>query len=51
MQVTLMTKKTYVINTSLPINNFAQDDVIGDVKEFNNWDNVTGDVNLWDDVW
>jgi hypothetical protein len=46
-----MTKKMYVINTSLPINNFVQDDVIGDVKEFNNWDNVTGDVNLWDDVW
>lgn len=39
------------VTTSILVTDDPLDNVIGDVKEFNNINDISGDVNLWDDVW
>ena len=50
MQVTLMTKKTFVINTSLQVDNSAQNNVSGDVKELLG-DSFEWSSYDWDNTW
>lgn len=50
VQVMLMTKKTFVINTSLQVDNNAQNDVSGDVKELVG-DSFEWSSFDWDDSW
>ncbi len=49
VQIILTTKR--LVATSIIVDNEAQDDISGDVKEFMDTDDVIGDVNLWDDLW
>ncbi|MBR6141145.1 MAG: hypothetical protein IKQ37_05220 [Bacteroidaceae bacterium] len=49
MQIILTNKR--LVATSIIVDNEAQDDISGDVKEFMDIDDVIGDVNLWDDLW
>ena len=48
LQVT-MAAKTFMA-TSLPVDDNPQNGVSGDVKEWE-WDDVIGDVDIWDDKW
>ena len=48
-QIILTNKR--LVATSIIVDNKAQDDISGDVKEFMDTDDVIGDVNLWDDLW
>ena len=49
VQIILTTKR--LVATSIIVDNEAQDDISGDVKEFMDTDDVISDVNLWDDLW
>lgn len=49
MQIILTNKR--LVATSIIVDNEAQDDISGDVKEFMDIDDVIGDVNLWDNLW